>query len=93
MLEQIGIPAARVRLTWFGGDPEPTDGVYSTTARFEEDVDWPSGETWSVVLAFDRGNVSAYFLSAEAPHHRLRAGRQFEMYEGTRRTALVEVLA
>jgi hypothetical protein len=79
----------------------PTSGRYVNIARFPEDgTTWPDG-AWSVVLEFEtppsqQGATSVgtvRFLAEDAPHDRLHAGRRFEVYEGTRHTASVEVLS
>jgi hypothetical protein len=84
-----------------GGRAEPFTGHrYSTVARFPEDAQtWPD-EAWSIVVDFQtppsqQGNPSlgeAGFLVDDAPEGRLRAGTVFELFEGHRMTAIVEVL-
>ena len=76
----------------------PTSGQYVTAARFAEDGDTWGVDAWSVVLQI-RGDVradpckaEARFLSPEAPQDRLRSGVRFELMEGNRVTAVVEVL-
>jgi hypothetical protein len=76
----------------------PTSGQYVTVARFPEDGEKWSADGWSVVLQI-RGDVHAQpckadarFLSPEAPHERLRSGARFELLEGNRVTAIVDVL-
>ena len=76
----------------------PTSGEYVTAARFAEDGDTWGADAWSVVLQI-RGDVRAQpckadarFLSPEAPQDRLRSGVRFELLEGNRVTAVVEVL-
>jgi hypothetical protein len=76
----------------------PTSGQYVTVARFAEDGDAWGADAWSVVLQI-RGDVraqpckaDAQFLSPEAPEERLRPGIRFELLEGHRVTAIVEVL-
>lgn len=76
----------------------PTAGQYITVARFAEDgASWPSN-SWSVVLQI-RGDVraepcqaEARFLSPDAPEERFRSGARFELLEGNRVTATVDVL-
>ena len=76
----------------------PTSGEYITVARFEEDRSaWPA-KAWSVALQI-HGDVTAQpcradarFLSQDAPHDRLRPGVRFELLEGTRVTAVVDVV-
>lgn len=76
----------------------PTSGQYVTVARFAEDGDTWGADAWSVVLQI-QGDVGAQpcqadarFLSPEAPEDRLRPGVRFELLEGDRVTAVVEVL-
>lgn len=76
----------------------PTSGQYITVARFAEDANTRGADAWSVVLEL-RGdvraqpcNADARFLSPEAPHDRLRRGARFELLEGDRVTAVVDVL-
>lgn len=76
----------------------PTSGQYVTVARFAEDGDTWAADAWSVVLQI-RGDVNAQpckadarFLSPEAPQDRLRPGARFELLEGDRVTAVVDVL-
>lgn len=89
-----------VAVHWSDGKRKalPTSGQYVTVSRFVEDGDsWPSN-AWSVVLQI-RGDVHALpckadarFLSLEAPEGRLRSGARFELLEGGRVTAIVDVL-
>jgi hypothetical protein len=76
----------------------PTSGQYVTVARFPEDMDSWLSNAWSVVLEI-RGDVcsrpceaNARFLSSDAPEERLRPGARFELLEGNRVTAVVDVL-
>lgn len=76
----------------------PTSGQYITVARFEEDRANRGSEAWSVVLNI-HGNVSAEpckadarFLVENAPHDRLKPGARFELLEGDKVTAQVEVV-
>jgi hypothetical protein len=71
-----------------------------TISKFpEEGPGWPDG-AWSVVLDFDaspsvQGNPSlgrASFLMDSAPQERLHPGQRFELYEGLKKVATVEVL-
>jgi hypothetical protein len=97
---------ARARVTWLsssegGRSPLPGGRRYVTIGKFPEDgPNWPDGG-WSVVLEFDtppsvQGSPSigvATFLMDTAPHDRLRDGQRFELFEGLRRVAVVEVIA
>src|SRR5690349_4103770 len=76
----------------------PTDRRIVHPAHFSEDgPTWPTRESWSVVLQFDRPPVEdpsassavARFLMETAPHERLRPGRFFDFYEGARKIAVV----
>jgi hypothetical protein len=72
----------------------PASGWYSTIARF--DGDDLQREAWSIVLdEFQQGDdvlARAGFLTENAPWDRLKAGVVFEMMEGARTSARVEVL-
>ena len=83
-----------------GGRTELPDGHrYVTVGKFPDDgLGWPDG-AWSVVLEFDippsrQGSPSlatASFLMDTAPHERLRPGSRFELYEGLRKVATVQL--
>jgi hypothetical protein len=95
----------RVKVTWVsagkgGRATLPSATRYVNIGHFPHDpVDWPDG-SWSVVLEFDappaeQGSPSygtASFLVDEAPHEWLQPGSTFDVYEGTRHTASIEVL-
>jgi hypothetical protein len=83
------------------GRRQPFGGsLYSTVAVFPDHLDEFPHEAWSVSVHLEsppteQGNPSigvAEFLASEAPHDRLRPGAFFELYEGPRLTAVVEVL-
>lgn len=80
-----------------GRKSPPTGPVYTTVARFDEDVEWKR-EAWSVRLEFERqvrpdSTVARIeFLSPDAPKHRLRPGKTFALYEGDHEVATVEIL-
>ena len=96
----------RAKVNWVpreegGRSALPTGTRYVTIGRFPEDGEkWPDGG-WSVVLDFstppsEQGVTSfgrASFLMEKAPHERLRPGRSFELYEGLRKVATVELLS
>ena len=74
----------------------PTSGQYITVARFPEDTS--ASEAWSVVLEI-KGDIRARpckaevrFLMPNAPHERLKSGTRFELLEGNKVTATVEVI-
>jgi hypothetical protein len=76
----------------------PTSGRYVTVARFAEDAHIRCADAWSVVLQI-QGDVDSRpckadvrFLSPDAPQERLSSGVRFELMEGSRVTAIVEVL-
>lgn len=74
----------------------PTSGQYITVARFPEDS---SGSgAWSVVLDI-KGDATARpcraearFLMQNAPHELIKPGVHFELLEGNKVTATVEVI-
>lgn len=76
----------------------PSGTSYSTVAKFAEDADmWPR-EGWSIVLDFPTGSArarsfqaTARFLMPDAPWGRLKTGCVFELYEGSKLTAIVTV--
>jgi hypothetical protein len=78
----------------------PTGKRYATIARFPEDTGTWLQEAWSIVLEFDQppaaqGNPSmakAWFLAGQAPVDRLKPGRAFELYEGKKKVATVEIV-
>jgi hypothetical protein len=77
-----------------GGRAQPPTGEqYVTVARFDDPAgDW-STDAWSVVLKFAGSSEEAdvHFLAAEAPHHLLRPGVVFELYEGRMKVAEVNI--
>lgn len=78
----------------------PAGKKYTTVSRFKEDLDAWLEAAWSIVLEFDeppavQGNPSmarARFLAEKAPVDRLQPGRAFELYEGKKKVAIVEVV-
>ncbi len=78
----------------------PTGKQYSTVSRFKKDASTWWQEAWSIVLEFDQppadqGNPSvatARFLVENAPVDRLQPGCAFELYEGKKKVAIVEVI-
>jgi hypothetical protein len=92
------------RVTWVspeegGRQRLPETNRYVTVSKFAEDgPGWPDG-AWSVVVDFPQppsvqGNPSsgvASFLMDTAPKSRLVPGARFELYEGLRRVATVEL--
>ena len=97
--------SAAVRVNWLlpedgGRSALPTGHRYVTVSRFPEDgPEWPDG-AWSVEVVFDRppseqGNPSvgtASFLVDAAPQKRLRPGSTFELYEGLKKVATVDLV-
>jgi hypothetical protein len=66
--------------------------------RFEQDSNWPN-HTWTLVLVIrgipdESGEVEAdvVFLVEEAPHHFLRLGTLFDLFEGQEVVGHGEVL-
>jgi len=90
----------KVKVSWSQDKlRRPSGTTYSTVARFAEDIGWPNGDAWSVVLEFVPGEAlhpdfygMARFLVPEAPQDRLRSGSSFELYEGDKVAARVMVL-
>ena len=78
-----------------GGRAQPPTGErYITVARFDDPAgDW-STDAWSVVLRFvgSRDEAEVEFLVAAAPSHLLRSGVMFELYEGHKKVADVNLL-
>lgn len=79
-----------------GGRADLPKGLqYSTVSKWPEDS---PGSAWSVVLEFDRSPAEQgsptpariRFLVDDAPD-RLKPGRTFEIYEGRRKVADVQV--
>ena len=89
----------RARIHWLSSDEggraqPPTGEQYITVARFDDPAgDW-STDAWSVVLSFAGSSEEAEvrFLAPEAPPHLLRAGVRFELYEGRKKVAEVNVI-
>ena len=84
-----------------GGRPSlPAGKRYATISRFQEDTGTWLQEAWCIVLEFDeppatQGNPSmarARFLAEKAPVDRLKPGRAFELYEGAKKVATVEIV-
>jgi hypothetical protein len=99
---EIFVTSHRARITWAprgGSGSLPTALQYATIARFAEDDSWPN-DAWSIVCAFDAPPVlqrnpaeaRIRFLADAAPHHRLKPGAIFSLYEGRTDVATVEVL-
>jgi hypothetical protein len=78
----------------------PAGKQYATVSCFQEDAESWLQEAWSIVLEFDeppvkQGNPSvarARFLVEAAPVDRLKPGRAFDLYEGLKRVATVEIM-
>jgi hypothetical protein len=95
----------RARITWLPPDKNgrsalPAGRRYATISRFPGDgPEWPDG-AWTIVIEFEKppseqGNPSlghATFLSPDAPAERLHPGGVFELFEGLRKVADVELL-
>jgi len=78
----------------------PTGKQYATISRFTEDTGAWLQEAWSIVLEFDeppsvQGSPSiarARFLVEKAPVDRLKPGHAFELYEGNKKVAMVNII-
>ena len=80
----------------------PTGTRYAAPSRWypEDGSTWPPSDVWSVYIDFEippssQGNPSigtVQFPSSEAPHGRLQVGRSFDLYEGSRKVASVELI-
>jgi hypothetical protein len=78
----------------------PAGKQYTTVSCCQEDAESYLQEGWSIVLEFDeppvkQGNPSmarARFLVDAAPIDRLQPGRAFDLYEGVKRVATVEIM-
>ena len=90
------VPAAQ------GGRSDLPKGLqYSTVSKWPDqpDDDWLRA-AWSIVLEFDRSpaeqgspsSARARFLVDEAPQDWLQPGRKFELYEGRRKVADVQIV-
>jgi hypothetical protein len=100
---ELAVTQHRARITWApragSNNSLPTGLQYATIARFDEDSSWPN-DAWSVVCAFDAPPVlqrnpaeaRIRFLADAAPHHRLKPGAIFSLYEGRTDVATVEIL-
>jgi len=79
----------------------PKGFQYSTVSKWPDQTDeeWLRS-AWSVVLDFDRppaeqgspSSARARFLADEAPEDWLQPGRKFELYEGRRKVADVQIV-
>ena len=77
-----------------GGRIVPPQGTgtppYATLLNFTDNGEtWPSDESWSLVVEKQSAGAvklewiaHVHFLASEAPHHLLRAGRTFDLFEG-----------
>ena len=96
--------AHRATVSWIGPNEGgrsslPNGTRYATIARFADDgPDWPDG-AWTVVLDFEQSPFeagsptvgTAQFLMDTAPHGKLKSGVAFELYEGLRKVAIVDI--
>lgn len=84
-----------------GGRSDLPKGLqYSTVSKWphQTDEEWLRS-AWSVVLEFDRpaaeqgipSSAQVHFLAGEAPTDWLQAGSKFELYEGRRKVADVQI--
>lgn len=97
--------SVRAKVHWIPPDKGgrtalPAGQHYTTVSRFQEDDERWRQEAWSIVLEFDeppakQGNPSmarARFLVEAAPIERLKPGCAFELYEGKKCVATVEIM-
>lgn len=78
----------------------PTSGQYITVARFSGQDTLPTAENWSVVVNFDspadtKSNVwngTAEFLVKDGPSDLLKSGTSFDLLEGNKISAKVQIL-
>jgi hypothetical protein len=87
-----------------GGREKPPLGAgtpsYTCIIHFTDaDEPWPPKIAWTLVVEKDEGCIKLsewiadiHFLLPEAPHEALRAGREFDLYEGARRVAHGKIL-
>ena len=98
------IPVFKAEIIWAGPEAAPLEaargGKLVHPGYFAEGgPEWPTPEGWSVVLTFDEpvawgdqtSAARARFLVQNAPHERLYAGREFDVYVGTRHLAHVRL--
>jgi hypothetical protein len=74
----------------------PTSLRYTTVARFSSQKEWPNN-AWSIVAEFSElptfdSAARVKFLVDEAPHELLQTGATFELLEGHKVVATVQVL-
>ena len=82
-----------------GRNTPPSGPTYSTVAKFEESAhEWPR-IAWSVVLEFleipiqaEKTKALVRFLVPNSPDRWLKTGAHFDLYEGIRIVAHVEVV-
>jgi hypothetical protein len=71
---------------------------YSTVAKFPEDGEHWEQEAWSVIATFSNPSqaiehiAEIEFLAESPPHERLIPGGRFELYEGARLVAVVNLI-
>ncbi|MEO6435554.1 MAG: hypothetical protein ABIP55_07300 [Tepidisphaeraceae bacterium] len=87
------IRSAKALVSWVpaakgGRKRAPAGPMYSTVARFADDLNWPA-EAWSLVVRKirDYGGGRFWFAKVEflvddAPHGLLKPGARFDLYEG-----------
>lgn len=74
----------------------PTSPLYTTVARFPQQKDWPQN-AWSIITEFSEppcrdGLAQVSFLADGAPRDWLISGATFELLEGHKVVARVQVL-
>jgi hypothetical protein len=81
----------KAKITWVpsisgGRISAPLGPSYSTVAKFTEDE-------FSNPLQASEHLADVHFLAPDAPNERLISGRQFELFEGAKLVAFVELLS
>ena len=91
----VRVKWADFKMAWL-----PTSGQYITVARFRDQAELPSEESWSILINFDPSsdmnsdvwNGTAEFLAKDGPSNMLKSGMFFDLLEGHKVSARVQVL-
>lgn len=92
-------PTVLAQLRWAEDRVKPVQrgDVYSTASKVFGEFE--SDQLWSMTVTFieassgqDPMQVQACFCVEDAPHHLLQSGRRFELFEGRRLSAYVDIL-
>jgi hypothetical protein len=96
-------PQAKATIQWIpaseGGRKQPPSGPrYLAIVQFDEDRAWPN-EKWDLVLELTEAGRSDLeskatisFLGEAAPHHLLKTGAKFSLFEGLRTVARGDIV-